>query len=240
MRRLVTVALGIAIAILVPAVLAVNGVRIVANDAFVRLLYDHGGVPADRYGLSQQARESLALAGLHSILPSEERGVALLQEQRLPSGEPAFGARELEHMQDVRTLLARAYWFQIAAVLAIAGLAVLLSLRRPTRALVPVALARGALLTIGLAVLVAVVSATSWGAFSTPFHSLFFEDETWRFAETDTLRRLYPDRFWLDTAVVIGALAVVQAILLFVLARFWARRAGARQAFRFRARTEGT
>jgi integral membrane protein (TIGR01906 family) len=239
MPRLIT-AVGIAIALLVPAVLTVGGIRVVTNDTYVRLVYDHGGIPRDRYGMSEDARKSLALAGLDAIQPGQERGIAALREQTLPTGVPAFGARELSHMEDVRTLLRRAYLFQIVAALTIAALAVLLGLRRSTRAIVPVALARGALLTVALAVLVAVLSLTSYGWFSTPFHSLFFEGDTWRFTETDTLRRLYPDRFWLDTAIVIGVLAVLQAIVVFAVARLWARWAGARQAFRLGARTEGT
>ena len=54
------------------------------------------------------------------------------------------------------------------------------------------------------------------------------------------MRRLYPDRFWLDTAVVIGVLAVLQAAVVFVVARLWARRAGVRKPARMQARTEGT
>jgi integral membrane protein (TIGR01906 family) len=108
------------------------------------------------------------------------------------------------------------------------------------RSLVPVALARGAVLTVVLAVVIGIVAATSYSSFETPFHTIFFKGDTWRFAETDTLRRLYPDRFWLDTAIVIGALAVLQALVVFLLARLWARRAGRQQASRMRARTQST
>ncbi len=128
----------------------------------------------------------------------------LLREARLPGGEAAFNARELSHMEDVRTAVERAYDFQLFALAAIAVLAVLFGLLGSTRALVPVALARGAVLTVAVAVVVGVLAATSYSSFEEPFHWLFFEGETWRFEETDTLRRLYPDRFWLDTAVAVG------------------------------------
>ena len=74
----------------------------------------------------------------------------------------------------------------------------------------------------------------------TAFHWPFFEGDTWRFEETDTLRRLYPDRFWLDVAVAIGVVAAVQAAILFLIAKLWARRAGVRRPLRMQARTEGT
>ena len=240
LARIAIIVLSVAVTLAVPAVLAVNGIRLLTNDRYVEAVYDYGGVPDDRYGLAAADRERLALVGLRSIEPSTADGIGLLQEARLPNGEPAFNARELAHMADVRTAVSRAYRFQIIAVIAIGILALLLGLLSTTRAVVPVALVRGALLTVVVAVVVGIVAATSYGSFETPFHSLFFEGETWRFEETDTLRRLYPDRFWLDTAVVIGVLAVLQAGGLFLLARLWARRAGVRQPLSLRARAEGT
>jgi integral membrane protein (TIGR01906 family) len=238
--RIATIALSVAVTLVVPAILAVNGIRLATNEQYVEAVYDYGGVPDDRYGLGSATRERLALVGLESIRPSSE-GISLLREARFPNGDTAFNARELAHMEDVRTTVARAYRFQLIAVAAIGVLALLFGLLGSSlRALVPVALARGAVLTVVVAVVVGVVAATSYSSFETPFHWLFFEGETWRFEETDTLRRLYPDRFWLATAIVIGVLCVLQAILLFVAARFWARRAGARRPLRMQARTEGT
>lgn len=239
MGRIVAPALGVAVTLAVPAVLTVTGIRLVANEQYVRALYSYGGVPDDRYGFSDAERERLALVGLRSIQPSSE-GVELLRRAKLATGEPAFNAREVRHMGDVRTAVERAYRFQLVALVAIGVLAVLFALLGSMRALVPVALARGAALTVAVAVVVGVVAATSYNSFEEPFHAVFFEGETWRFAETDTLRRLYPDRFWLDTAIVIGALAVVQAALLFLAARYWARRVGVRQPLSLQARAEGT
>jgi integral membrane protein (TIGR01906 family) len=240
MARIATIALSVAVTLVVPAILAVNGLRLVTNDQYVRAVYDHGGVPDDRYGFNDEERTRLALLGLRSIEPSSAEGIDLLRDARLENGEQAFNSRELSHMEDVRTAVARAYRFQVIAVIAIGILAVLFGLLSSFRALVPVALARGAVLTVVVAVAIGVLAATSYGSFETRFHSLFFEGDSWRFAETDTLRRLYPDRFWLDTAIVIGVLAVLQAVVVFFVARLWARRAGVRQPLRVRPRTEGT
>jgi integral membrane protein (TIGR01906 family) len=240
MTRIVTLVLGVAIALAVPAILAVTGLRLATNDRYVEAVYDRGGIPDDRYGLSEEARTALALVGLRSILPSSDEGIDLLRVARLPDGSAAFGDRELDHMADVRALVADAYRFQVVALIAIGGLALLLGLGRSTRTVVPVALARGAILTIALAVVVAVGAATSYDRFESVFHGLFFEGDTWRFEETDTLRRLYPDRFWFDTAVALGLVAVLQAAVLYPLARMWARRAGTRRGFRMAARTESS
>lgn len=240
MGRIAIVVVSVAVTLAVPAILAVNGIRIATSDRYVEGAYDYGGVPDDRYGLPAAERERLALIGLRSIEPSTAGGIDLLREARLPSGEAAFNARELAHMEDVRTAVSRAYRFQIVAVIAIAILAVLLGLLSTTRAVFPVALVRGAVLTLVVALVVPVVAATSYDSFESTFHGLFFEGDTWRFEETDTLRRLYPDRFWLVTAVTIGVLAVLQAVIVFFAARFWAHRTGVHRPLRLRARTEST
>ena len=128
-------------------------------------------------------------------------------------------------MSDVRTLLGRLYTVQVLGGIGILALGLGLALRPSRRRLVPGALRLGALLTLGLAALVGVASVAYWPAFSTPFHLLFFGGSSWRFDDADTLRRLYPDRFWIDTAIVLGVLAVVQAAALWAVARAWERRA---------------
>jgi integral membrane protein (TIGR01906 family) len=218
-------ALTIAIAVCVPAIFVANGLRLITEDWYVRAVYDHGGVPKDPYGLTKKQRTALALTGLHSIRPDNGDGIELLRRARLPGGAPAFNARELRHMTDVRTLLGHAYVFQFAALATIAALAAALVFAPARRSLVPRALRLGALLTLGLAALVGLLSVVYWPAVSTPFHLTFFGESSWRFEDTDTLRRLYPDRFWIDTAIVLGALAVLQAVVLWLVARMWERRA---------------
>jgi integral membrane protein (TIGR01906 family) len=224
MGRLVPLALLVAIAVTVPAILLADGLRVVTGDWYVRAVYEHGGVPQDDLGFSTEQRTALALTGLHSIRPDERDGMELLRRARLADGTPAFTAREIRHMSDVRTLLGRLYTLQIAAVVVIAALAVALAFRPTRRSLVPRALRLGALLTLGLAALIGVLAVVYWPAFSTPFHLAFFGESSWRFDDTDTLRRLYPDRFWIDTAVVLGALALVQAAVLWFVAGAWERR----------------
>jgi integral membrane protein (TIGR01906 family) len=230
MHRLVLGSLTVAIAVAVPAILLANGLRVVTGDWYVRAVYQHGGVPKDDFGLNEKQRTSLAITGLHSIQPDERGGLDLLRRARLPDGSPAFTAREVRHMSDVRTLLGRLYALQVVAGPGILGLAIGLAFRPTRRLLVPRALRLGALLTLGVAAIVGLLSVVYWPAFSTPFHLVFFGESSWRFDDTDTLRRLYPDRFWIDTAVVLGVLAVVQAGALWLLARAWERRAQGRRA----------
>ena len=211
-----------AIALAVPGVLVVDGLYLLAADWYVELVYDRGGVPDDRYGLTDRQRLGLAETGLHAILPWGA-GLDLLRDARLPDGAAAFRNRELGHMQDVRAILSAFLIGHGIAVIAIGALGVGLA-RTRARAAVPAGLRAGALLTFGLAAFVGLLLAVEYDWFSTGFHTLFFEGESWRFEETDTLRRLYPDRFWEVTAAVLAIVAVVQALLVLVVARSWLRR----------------
>lgn len=51
-----------------------------------------------------------------------------------------------------------------------------------------------------------------------PFHGVFFEGDSWRFADGATLRWLYPDAFWAFSAGVLVVLVAIQAVALVLLA----------------------
>jgi integral membrane protein (TIGR01906 family) len=217
------VALVVAVALVTPAVLVVNGLRVVANDWIVRFEYGRSGFPADRYGLSREERTELALIGLDSITPGTD-GVSLLERAVLPDGTPAFTEREVEHMDDVRRVFGRALRFELALVVVLALLALGLA-RTPLRAAVPAGLLAGSLLTLAVAVLAVPVLALGFEGFFTRFHELFFDPGTWRFPTSDTLIRLYPERFWEDVSQIVAGLTLAQAIALAPLSWWWLRRA---------------
>jgi integral membrane protein (TIGR01906 family) len=207
-----------ALAPLVPVLLLCNGIYCVAHGWFVRFEYGRQGFPPDPFGMSDLERTSLAETGLHSILPWNRDGIDALRSARLPGGDAAFDPAELRHMEDVRRLLLVLLALHAVALVALAALAA----RRATRRLAVDALRVGAALTLGLFALVGVLLAIDEDWFLTGFHSIFFEGSTWRFAETETLRRLFPDRFWHDTALILGAGAAVQALLV-LAATSWLR-----------------
>jgi integral membrane protein (TIGR01906 family) len=217
-RRAWNVAGAALVAALVPVVLVANGVQVIAHDWFVRFEYGRDGFPADPYGFSASERTKLALTGLHSVQPTNGEGIELLRRARLPNGEPAFDRRELSHMLDVRRLLQGLYATHLIVLAAIAVLAFL------ARATTVRGLRWGALATLALGVATVVIAVFDFDAYLTGFHGIFFEGDTWRFAEEDTLRRLYPDRFWEDTATLLTVGAIAQAALLLGAERILARR----------------
>lgn len=212
---------GIGLATVV--VLVVNGFRLVAAEWLVRFEYGRDGFPADRYGLTTEERTTLALVGLESIRPGGD-GTVLLDRATLPDGSAAFDRREIEHMGDVRRLLGVALRLQLVLALALVVLALVLH-RTWLRTAVPAGLLSGALGTLGIAAVAVPFVVLGFDGLFVRFHEIFFDGDTWRFARTDTLLRLYPDRFWQDTAQLIAGLTLAQAVVLAPLAWLWLRRA---------------
>ena len=116
-------------------------------------------------------------------------------------------------MADVRALFVPIQRGGLVVVLAIAVLAVALA-RTRLRTAVPRGLLAGALATLVVAVLLVPVILLGFDGFFTRFHEMFFEGDSWRFSSTDTLIRIYPERFWEDVSQLAATITVVQAIVL--------------------------
>lgn len=225
---IVAAVLVAAIAVTVTPILVVTALRVLATGTFVRLELGRDGFPPDRYGLTDEQRDALALIGLRSIRPGSE-GMVLLERATLPSGSPAFGARELSHMRDVRTLFGHALRAQLVAVVVLAVLALALA-RTSLRTVVPLGLLAGALATLAVALLAIPLILLGFDGFFVRFHEVFFSGDTWRFNDADTLIRLYPEQFWQDVSRLAAAITVLQALLLAPLAWLWLRAARRRLA----------
>jgi integral membrane protein (TIGR01906 family) len=220
-RRALAAALVVVIAVTVPPALVVNALRVLATETFTRWEIDR--LEPDRYGLTQRQREKLALLGLEAIRPGSE-GIDLLERARLPDGSEAFDDRELSHMDDVREVFGAALRGQLALLIVVVALALAL-VRTRLRTAVPLGLLCGALATLAIAVLAVPVILLGFDSFFVRFHELFFEGDSWRFADSDTLIRVYPESFWVDVSRIAAALTVAQAVLVAVLGSWWLRRA---------------
>ena len=62
--------------------------------------------------------------------------------------------------------------------------------------------------------LTVVFSLLAFRAFFTAFHRVFFEGDTWLFHYSDTLIRLFPERFWQDAFLWLGGLSLLAGGLL--------------------------
>jgi len=76
------------------------------------------------------------------------------------------------------------------------------------------ALRRGGLWTLLLLGGIMLFVVIGFGIFFVAFHNVFFEPGTWTFLWSDTLIRLFPERFWRDTFLFVGGLAMLGGLLL--------------------------
>lgn len=209
---------AVILSLLVPVSLLLGGVRMLLTDAFVQIEYRTPGFPTDPYGFDMQDRLKWAPIALQYLL--NDSGIDFLADLRFKSGKPVFNDRELRHMQDVKRLTRVVLRAWPVALLNV-GLLCLAIYLWSGPDLVWHALARGSLLTLLLMALLIVGLAAAFSFVFVGFHRIFFEGDTWLFQYSDTLIRLFPERFWRDTFIALMAGTTLQALILRWVAR-WA------------------
>jgi integral membrane protein (TIGR01906 family) len=214
----------ILIALTIPFLLAVGNIRLVANPWFIQFEYNRPGFPTDAYGFTSEQRTPLALAGLYSVVP-EGAGMIELEQAKLPNGEPAFNAREIKHMLDVRVLMAKVFPLALIIGGVLIVLAIVFRKNQTYRDTVPRGLRAGSILTLSLLAGLITYILINFDAFFLQFHQLFFEGETFAFRYDDTLIRLYPEQLWSDASILIGVLTGVMAVALLAISIWWLKKA---------------
>jgi integral membrane protein (TIGR01906 family) len=137
------------------------------------------------------------------------------------AGEPVLNERERGHMRDVRAV------FGGFAVAALASVLVLVVAAARSGASAWRAARRGA---VGLAVGIVAVGVVGIVAFERAFeifHRLFFASGSYTFdPRTERLVQLFPQRFWFETSVAVGVVALLLAAAVAALATWRLRDAG--------------
>lgn len=211
-----------------PILLLLTFARGLISEGYLRYEYGKADFPPDIYGFTQAERLELALVAIRFLWQEQpaEQAVAMLEAQRLPgSNQPLYNPYELSHMIDVKHFtekLWRVYWGSV--VLVLGGLGWLLA-RRETRPEAFNALLGGGLLTSGLLIGLTSFVLLSWRTFFIQFHELFFEPGTWTFNWSDSLIRLFPDRFWFDAGAIITVSTLVAGIIVAAVGYLLRRRA---------------
>lgn len=191
--------------ILVPIALILTSVRLLLTPAFVQVEYRTPFFPADPYGFTQQDRLHWALIDLDYLL--NDQGISFLDNLRFEDGTPVYNERELQHMVDVKTVLRKALAVWVGALLGLALLA-FWAWRGDWWQTFRRGLSRGGWLTVILVLIVIAVVLVGFGIFFVFFHEVFFAPGTWIFYFSDTLIRLFPERFWRDTFLALGLLSL--------------------------------
>ena len=134
-------------------------------------------------------------------------------------GEPVLDERERGHMRDVRGVFIG--FFALTLVLAAAAGTVIAVRRRssPGRSRNWGAIRNGAIALVVMLLVGGVVSFVAFDALFETFHRIFFAGGSYTFdPATERLVQLFPFQFWQETAIVVGAVCVVLAAAVAVIA----------------------
>lgn len=214
----ITSALSWLVPLIVPVALIGLAVRLILLPAYLQVEYHMPSFPADDYGFSTADR--LHWAGFAWNYLVNASGISYLGDLRLPDGEAVFNERELSHMQDVKRVVQATLWSWAGALAALLLLGIW-AWTKDWRTLYLEGLRRGGWLTIGLAGLIGSIVAVGMSLspdlfweFFTVFHALFFKGDSWLFAYSDTLIRLFPIRFWQDTFLMAALIVLGGGLVL--------------------------
>ncbi|MEV7649028.1 TIGR01906 family membrane protein [Arthrobacter sp. NPDC089319] len=210
--------LQVVLAVLFPLLLIIGAVRLVATPLFLGAEYHRPGFPADSFGFSTDDRMTYGSYVVDYLL--NFAGARYLGDLTGPNGGRLFLDSEVSHMADVKAVFLAAM-IAGAAMLILAVVCVVYLARRYHGG-VRRGLFAGSAATLILVLVLGVLGALNWQQFFTDFHRIFFADGTWTFYVDDTLIRLFPAQFWMDSGIVIALLVLMVSSL--VLALTWPTR----------------
>jgi integral membrane protein (TIGR01906 family) len=215
------------IVLAMPIVIVLLSARIMVNRWYPIYEYAKPDFPPDAYGFTQAQRLDLALVNIDYLNRPEppDTAIKMLMELRLPGSDRLlFTVYEIRHMLDVKRLM-DTLWRVLWGVggLMIVSLAALLA-RPETRREGYAAIFGGGLLTSVLLVVIIAFVLLSWNSFFVTFHDVFFPPGTWTFDWSDSLIRLFPDKFWFDAGVLLVGGALAAGIIVTLVGYFLGRR----------------
>ncbi|MCS7248549.1 MAG: TIGR01906 family membrane protein [Anaerolineales bacterium] len=211
MKTLVLNGLWKLVSLLTPVLLTLTAVRLLMTPAFLQVEYNLPGFPADPYGFTKEERLYWSGIALEYLL--NEAGIEFLADLRFADGTPVYNQRELRHMVDVKDVVQATLRVWYGVLVFFAGVSIF-AWRSGRWAEFRVALRQGGLWTVLLLGVILLFVLVSFGVFFVAFHNVFFEPGTWVFHWSDTLIRLFPERFWRDAFLFVGGLAMLGGLIL--------------------------
>lgn len=199
------------VAILIPLALILTSVRLLLTPAFVQLEYRTPNFPPDPYGFTQEDRLFWSMIALDYLLNDE--GIGFLEELQFEDGTPVYNARELKHMVDVKNVLGSVLIVWYASLLGTVLLGIWAYWGGWWEEF-KIGLRKGGWITVGFVGVTMVAVLIAFSVFFVFFHEVFFDPGTWIFRFSDTLIRLFPERFWRDTFIAIGLLSLAGGFAL--------------------------
>jgi len=208
--------LVVILALFIPFIILMGGVRLIMNPAFAEFEYNRAGFPLDPYGMETQERKQWAGYSIRYLTNSEP--IDYLGTLQNFKGQKIFTDSELSHMQDVKDVVQGwllAWYIVVGLSVAILGWFLIMgqwsSMRQAFQA--------GGWVTLSLIGALLIFLLVSFDTLFTRFHQLFFADGTWLFDESSTLIRLFPFVFWRDAFTLVLSFTMLVGILLVVITR---------------------
>jgi integral membrane protein (TIGR01906 family) len=191
------------VTLLTPFAVIMLVVRLLLTPVFLQIEYRMPAFPVDTYGFSLDERLRWSTPSLVYLV--NDAGIDYLGGLKFDDGTPIYNERELSHMLDVKKVVQKLLnaWLVVLGVLAALGI---WARRANWLAEYRLGWQRGGFFTVGLLVTISLFAAV--------FHSLFFSGDSWLFAYSDTLIRLFPLRFWQDCVAYIGGFSLIAGLAL--------------------------
>lgn len=198
------------ITLLIPALLVLGSVRLLITDGYLSYEYGKASFPADPFGFDRSQRLAFASANFRYV--RENQPIDALARLRLGK-QPIYNERELKHMQDVQRIyqVAIRIWYFTLGFFLLATLALLWQVE--TRSVLLAALQAGGLLTVGIVAVLGILAVVAWQVWFVAFHQILFTPGSWSFNPSDTLIRLFPEKFWFDAALTISGISLTGGLL---------------------------
>jgi integral membrane protein (TIGR01906 family) len=209
--------------VIIPIILLLGSVWIILLTAkfWVPLEYRMPGFPPDRYGFTLQDRIQWSGVDIRFLLGSEP--ISYFDRYQLDDGSPMHNERELVHMEDVKNLIDLTRWILLGGAALALGITYLL-IRMEGKPAAGRAWRNGARWTAVLMVLLGMGLVLGFGVIFVGFHRLLFQGSSWIFPLSDTFIRLYPERFWRDTFILVVIVTGILTALVYFLGRKTANR----------------
>ena len=207
------------IALLLPFIILMGGVRSLLSFNYPGFQYGLIGFPEDTLGYTRQERTRLAEITMEYL--NSRLDVSGLTQLTDSDGKAVYTPDEISHLEDVKKVIevASIVWYVICG-LSFAFLIWMLVTK--SWAQIRHGFFWGAIFTIVLMVTVVILMIQSFNSLFEKFHAIFFPQGNWTFLPTSGLIRLFPLPLWVNAFILISVYALLTSILLVIL--FWPRR----------------
>ena len=204
------------IAILLPFIILMGGIRLIMTPTFPALEYKRAGFPEDPYGFDLTERTKWSTFAVNYL--TNDKDIDYLGNLQDFSGNKMFRPEELTHMEDVKHVVKGSLFIWYVAGGIVFGLSVWLLVQKAWREF-RLGYRSGAWITLGLMAAMIAYLAINFNQLFDQFHRIFFSEGSWLFYQNDTLIRLFPLEFWRDGFLLVGAFTLLIAGLLLMVSR---------------------